>query len=129
MAKLILRRLHQLPDIRQSYEIHLDGTPWESTMARLGPEFLRLVESHPDGCGKSLCLGGHPQPEHFDALVRLAGATQRAGDAPGGVLGVPSLEPWADALFQFGNDGVGVFRHVAASIHLVLITRSYRNRC
>ena len=27
MAKLILRRLHQWPDIRQSYEIHLDGTP------------------------------------------------------------------------------------------------------
>ena len=27
MAKLIFRRLHQWPDIRQSYEIHLDGTP------------------------------------------------------------------------------------------------------
>ena len=27
MANLILRRLHQWPDIRQSYEIHLDGTP------------------------------------------------------------------------------------------------------
>ena len=27
MAKLILRRLHQWPDISQSYEIHLDGTP------------------------------------------------------------------------------------------------------
>jgi hypothetical protein len=27
MAKLILRRLHQWPDIRQSYEIQLDGTP------------------------------------------------------------------------------------------------------
>ena len=27
MAKLILRRLHQWPDIRRSYEIYLDGTP------------------------------------------------------------------------------------------------------
>jgi hypothetical protein len=27
MAKLILRRLHQWPDIRRFYEIYLDGTP------------------------------------------------------------------------------------------------------
>jgi hypothetical protein len=40
MAKLILRRLHQWPDIRQSYEIHLDGIP----VASIGSEKIVEIE-------------------------------------------------------------------------------------
>ena len=73
----------------------------------MGTEFLGLVEGQPDRGGKALGDGGGPQHQHVDALVGLALEAKRAGDAPGGVFGVPWLEPGADAFFQFGDDGVG----------------------
>jgi hypothetical protein len=70
-------------------------------------QFLRLAESHPDRTDEALQFGFAPQHQHIDALVRLPVATQGPGDPPGGMLGIPRLEPRADAAFEVGNDLVG----------------------
>lgn len=84
-------------------------------------QFKRLFEGRPDRAGITLLDGGRPQHDDVDAFVVNAVVTQRASDAPGGVVGVPRLHPWPHSLFEIGNDaicdlGVNVseFAHVPA---------------
>ena len=70
----------------------------------VGLQFLGLIEGHPDGGGEVLGHGRCPEHQHVDSLVGLAARSQGAGDASGGVLGVPRFEPRADALFEVGDD-------------------------
>jgi len=51
--------------------------------------------------------GFRPQHEDVDAVVGLEIGTQRPGNAAGGVLGRPGLEPCPHALFEVGNYFVG----------------------
>lgn len=41
--------------------------------------------------------------------VKAAATTgaKRPGDPPGGVFGVPRLDPWAHALLKLTHDGIG----------------------
>jgi len=52
-------------------------------------------------------ISGRPQHDDIDALLRDTVMTQRAGDPAGGMVGVPRLVPWADALLQVGDNLAG----------------------
>lgn len=85
--------------------------------ANLRAEFLRLLVGHPNGTGEVVRHGFHPQHHDVDAAIRLPVVAQGPRDAPGGVFGVPGLEPGADAFFEFLDEArrdarvkIGFFR-------------------
>jgi len=76
-------------------------------LADIGAQFLCLAEGEPQRSAVSVRHRGGPQHDDVDALVRDAVVTERAGDAPDGMVGVPWLHPRADALLKVGDDFVG----------------------
>jgi len=77
------------------------------TLAHIGVELARLFVGHPDGRGVTLLHRSRPQHQDIDPLIRNAVAAQGPRDAPGGVLGIPRLEPRPDALLKLANDLIG----------------------
>ena len=72
-------------------------------LLHLRAQFLRLPVGHPDRADEALKLGLAPQHQHVDALVGLTVGAQRPGDPPGGMLGIPRLEPRPDSAFEIGT--------------------------
>lgn len=92
-------------------------------LADMAAQFLRLLESHPNRGAVALFLGFHPQHEDIDAGIGHAVMPQGPGDLPGGVVGVPRLEPRPHAALKVGDDFLGdsavnVRVHGAASFAL-----------
>ena len=73
----------------------------------MGVKFDGLAVGHPDRCGEALHAGRRPQRQNVDAGVGLAVMTQRSRDAPGGMFGVPRLEPGPDAFLKLAHDLIG----------------------
>src|ERR1700730_9246585 len=66
-----------------------------------------LLEGEPQRAGVTLAHAGRPQHHHIDALVGDAVTAQQPRDPAGGVLGIPRLEPRADALLKISTNLVG----------------------
>src|SRR5262249_15185682 len=112
--------------LRAGEAVGIDDERAVFALAHLAAELERLAVGHPDRTGEAFEHGVAPEHQHIDALVGLAIGAQRTGDAPGGMLGVPRLEPGTDPLLEVGDDlggdaGVDVSaygrgRHVQPSV-------------
>ena len=85
----------------------------ELSLGELGeqqPVSLRatgLFEGQPVGRAIAALAGGAPQQQDVDAAVGDCVVAQRTADRAGDVLGVPGLEPGANAGFQLRDDLLG----------------------
>jgi hypothetical protein len=76
-------------------------------LAHIAAELKRLLEGEPEGTGITIHHGSGPQHHDIDALVGDTVMALRAGDPAGGMFGRPRPHPWADPLFQIGDNPAG----------------------
>ncbi len=77
------------------------------TLADIGVEFLRLLESHPHRRAETLNDCRRPQQQNIDPAIGNAICAQRQRNAPFGMLRAPRLHPWPDALLKLLDDLIG----------------------
>jgi hypothetical protein len=65
---------------------------------------LKVIQT---GRGVTLLRRRRPQHQNVDAPIGNSVAAQGSRDAPGGMLGIPRLEPRPDAFLKFTNDLIG----------------------